>query len=152
MFFEKRERRKIPTLNVVALIDISSLLIIFLIMGTVFGQSSVVIPGNLTIPKSVSKESVESAPTVTISQSTVTASFLPEPQPLELFHDNDDKLADFQGKLKKYVNETPAQARESGMLLNVIADRTTPYRDIFDVIRVFRKAGFQSMLFISQGK
>lgn len=152
MYFSKKTRRKVIFLNVVALIDISALIIIFLMLGSVFGESSVAVPFGMVIPKSISKETVENAPSVTITENEVKTSFAPEAVPLALFHDNGEKLANFKAQLSKFVNSIPAADKQSGVLLNVIADRKSPYRDIFDVIRVFRGAGFQSVLFIAQGK
>jgi biopolymer transport protein ExbD len=152
MYFSKKSRRSTINLNVTALIDISALIIIFLIMGSVFGESSLSIPPNMMIPKSTSKENVENAPSVTISDTGVKASFNDDVVPLEWFHQNDDRLKDYQSKVSKFVTDIPSDARTSGVLLNIIADAKTPYRDIFDVIRVFRTAGFQSVLFIAQGK
>ena len=139
-------------LNVVALIDICSLIIIFLVMGAFFGESSVSIPNNLVIPKSVSKESVENAPSLTIADNEVRTSFGVSPLGLDSFRKQTGELRTYKASLKKFVDSIPADARQSGVLINVIADKTTPYRDIFEVIKVFRESGFQSMLFIAQGK
>jgi biopolymer transport protein ExbD len=150
MFFEKRRKKPPLTLNVVALIDICSLILIFLIMESYFGESSIVVPKNMIIPKSVSKESVENAPKIVISDRDVTASFIPDPVPLDLFRQNDAKLIEYKGKVKAFIASIPPQARSSGLLLNLIADQKTPYRDIFDVVAVFREAGFQSILFLAE--
>lgn len=153
MFFEKKPRKPIMTLNVTALIDICALLIIFLIMGTVFGESSIFIPNGVVIPKSFSKETVENAPKVTITQSGVMSSIQNDPVPLEWFKEEVPRpeMLAFKEKTKSYVNKIPAAARKSGVLLNVIADQNAPYKDIFSVVRVFREAGFQSVLFVARG-
>jgi len=152
MFFAKRKKRPQLTLNVVALIDICSLILIFLVMESYFGESSIVVPNNMSIPKSVSKESVENAPKIVITDKEVTASFIPDTAPLELFRKNSAELNDYKGKVKAFIATIPAQARSSGVLLNLIADQNAPYKDIFDVVSVFREAGFQSILFIAQAR
>jgi biopolymer transport protein ExbD len=150
MFFQKRQRKPILSLNVTALIDICSLILIFLVMESYFGESSIVVPNSMTIPKSVSKESVENAPKIVISSTDVTASFIPQPIPLESFRGENAQLKDYKEKIKAFVASIPAQARTSGVLLNLIADQKAPYKDIFDVVSVFREAGFQSILFVAQ--
>lgn len=152
MFFAKRRRREIVALNVVALIDISSLIIIFLIMGSVFGESSVNIPNGMAIPKSVSKETVENAPSLTIADNEVRTTFGVSPISIESFRKQSDDLKGYRASLKQFVDSIPPEGRQSGVLINVIADKATPYSDIFDVVKVFRESGFQSMLFIAQGK
>lgn len=156
MFLEKKSRRSQIGLNVTAMIDVCAMIIIFLVMGTYFGESSIVVPDSVVIPKSISKESVENAPRLVISDKDVSADFLPAPIPLDLFHaaagaDNAE-LNRNKAILKAFVAAIPAEARRSGVLLNIIAGRATPYRDIFDVVSFFRSSGFQSMLFVAQGK
>lgn len=152
MFFQKRRRRGVIALNVVALIDICSLIIIFLIMGSIFGESSVMVPSGLAIPKSVSKETVENAPSLTITDDEVRTSFGVSPMPIEAFRKKSDLLKSYRTSLKEFVDSIPAEGRQSGVLVNVIADKAATYSDVFDVIKVFRESGFQSMLFIAQGK
>lgn len=153
MFFEKRVPRPVITLNVVPLIDICSLIIIFLILGTVFGESSVGIPKSVDVPTSISKESVENAPSVAIEESKVTTTFeIPPVELKDLLNEKSEARKVYVKALKDFVAKVPAKDRQSGLLLNVIADRRTPYQVIFDVISVFREAGFQSMLFVARGK
>jgi biopolymer transport protein ExbD len=150
MFFAKKRKRPQLTLNVVALIDICSLILIFLIMESYFGESSIVVPNTMMIPKSVSKEIVENAPKIVISDRDVTASFIPEAASIEIFRHSNPQLDEYKGKIKAFIATIPAQARTSGVLLNLIADQKAPYKDIFDVVAAFREAGFQSILFVAQ--
>jgi len=152
MFFQKRKSKPILSLNVTALIDICSLILIFLVMESYFGESSIIIPNSMTIPKSVSKEQVENAPKIVISANDVAASFMPQPVPIEIFRSTNAQLNEYKEKLKAFVAAIPAQARTSGVLLNLIADEKAPYKDIFDVVAVFREAGFQSILFVAQAQ
>jgi biopolymer transport protein ExbD len=141
-------------LNVIPLIDICALTIIFMVMEAFFGESSIVIPKDIEVPKSASKESIENAPRVVIENSMVIASFLKEPIPLAWFDPaagTRPELADVREKIKQFVEKVPVEARKSGVLLNVIADERAPYKTIFDVIAVFRESGFHSMLFVARG-
>lgn len=152
MFFRKRRSKSVLTLNVTSLIDICSLILIFLVMESYFGESSIVIPNGMAIPKSMSKESVDNAPKIVISGTDVTASFMPQPMPISSFRGDSPALDEYKSKVKAFVSQIPSQARTSGVLLNLIADQKTPYRDIFDVMKVFRESGFQSILFIAQAR
>src|ERR1017187_2688441 len=67
----QRKRRSVITLNVTALIDVCSLIIIFLILGTAFGASSLDIPKDVLIPKSISKENLDLAISVQIENQVV---------------------------------------------------------------------------------
>lgn len=154
MFLQKKPRREIVMLNVIPLIDISSMIIIFLIMGTIFGESSIEVPNGLKVPKSEHKDTVSNAPRIILSKDSVQVAFLEDIQ-IELndFRDEDSpKMKAQVKKISDYVKNIPTEQKKGGVLLNVVADETTPYRDIFDVVAVFRKAGFDSILFVAMGK
>lgn len=38
------------------------------------------------------------------------------------------------------------------MLLNVVADGGTAYKNIFNVVKAFRSSGFESILFVTIGE
>jgi biopolymer transport protein ExbD len=151
MFFEKNVRREIIPLNLVALIDISAMIIIFLVMGAIFGESSVVIPKEMFLPKSVNKETLENAPQVILSGNKVIAYFIGEEISLEEFHQGQvsEKHKD---SVKRYLAAISPKVKKAGVLLNFVADQSTPYRDVFDVIRFYREIGFHSVLFVARGK
>ncbi len=155
MFATRVTRKPVINLNVIPLIDICALTIIFLVMEAYFGESSVVVPKDMEIPKSVSKETLNNAPMLIIDDSTVTASFLGASAPLAAFEDQRGGkapgLKELRRQAKAYVAQLPPEAKTSGVLLNVIADKKTPYKNIFDVVAVFREAGFHSMLFVARG-
>ena len=152
MFFKKPPRRELVALNLVALIDISALIIIFLIMGAVFGESAIVIPPGLKVPLSENKESPEVAPTVSIFGDQVTVNFLNTKIPLAQFANGNVPNSSHEQAVKQYIASIPASVSQSGILLNVVADRQTSYRTVYDVVRFYRQVGFQSILFVAQGK
>ncbi|MCM2280051.1 MAG: biopolymer transporter ExbD [Oligoflexia bacterium] len=150
---QRRHRREGLELQLTAMIDIFSMIVIFLIFGTVFGAAELVIPSGMSMPRSISKEGVESAPRVVIGKDYVQASFLKENIPLATFKGEQARtLASFRDAAKDYVKSLPKDAKGSGALLNVIADQETPYEDIFGVVRVFRESGFEAMLFVALGE
>ena len=62
--FKRRKKRAIPNLQLTSLIDIFSILIIFLIKGTSLSNTEVVVPKGLSVPESISKEQMDIAPNV----------------------------------------------------------------------------------------
>lgn len=151
----KGHRREPMELQLTAMIDIFSMIVIFLIFGTVFGAAEIVIPPGLAVPRSVSKESVESAPRLVIEKDSVSVSALERKFPLRSFRAGDpghDALARrIKADLKDVIAALPSSAKGSGVLLNVIADENAPYQDVFDVVKVFREAGFETLLFVATG-
>ncbi len=152
----RRHRKEPLELQLTAMIDIFSMIVIFLIFGTVFGAADIVVPGSIKVPKSVSKEGAESAPRLVLDANEVMFSGSGEKAPLSWFKGQDEdsraKADAFKGRIREYVAKLPESAKGSGVLLNVIADQDTPYEDVFSVIRVFREAGFQSLLFVATGE
>lgn len=147
-----RKKRPLLLLQLTAMIDIFSLIVIFLIKGTVFGETDISVPEKMKLPRSVSKESIQNAPRVTIDSTNVSISALGKTLPLALFRPQDQEpaqLIDLKAKLKQYVSKLPKDVWKSGVLLNVVADQHAPYRDIFDTVRVLRQCGFETILFIA---
>lgn len=143
-----RKRRLPISIQLTAMIDIFAMIIIFLMKGAVFGSLDIAIPENVRVPESVSKEAAESAPRVVIASGRVRFDAAPAASaPLQDYGSEQIREA-----LAGYVRELPSQARSAGVLLNVVADRETPYRSVYDVIRVFRQAGFETMLFVATGR
>ena len=149
-----KRRRRIFSLQLTAMIDVFALIVIYLIKGTFFGSTDVNVPSDMRLPTSFSKENVETAPTVVISGGQVQLSMRPSKIALAAF---DPKLREeketriLRAELKGLVNKIPAHAVKSGVLLSVVADAATPYRDVFNVIRLMRESGFEAMLFIASG-
>jgi biopolymer transport protein ExbD len=136
------------------MIDLFSMILIFLVLGTTFGSSDMNIPQGLVLPKSRSQESPESAPQVSIWQGNAKPSFLEEPLSVKILLEpgHETEAEAYRKKISDYVASLPGEARGSGVLLNVIADRDTPYREVFAVSKFFREAGFESLLFAAQGE
>jgi biopolymer transport protein ExbD len=151
-----RMRRRVPLMvQLTAMIDIFAMIVIFLVKGTVIGVTEVTVPDGLHLPTSISKENVEAAPRVLISNGEVFESIFSQTYAVGLFHPTptgaeDPRVAELRGKARGYLASLTPAAR-STLLLNVIADRATPYRQIFDVIRLFREAGFETLLFVAAG-
>lgn len=154
-FTARKARREPIELQLTAMIDVFSMIVIFLIFGTVFGAADIVIPTGIEIPKSLSKEGIESAPRVVITRTDVFLNVTGDlkPVPLTSFRSPAGRaqmkaafkpaLAEFQKKKK--------ESKESVTPLNLLADHDTPYADIFDVVLAFREMGFNTILFVANG-
>jgi len=153
MFFNRRERREILVLNVIPLIDISAMIIIFLVMGSVFGETSILIPPGVFLPKSNNKEQLLNAPQVTISKGKVTFTLIKEELAIEDFSavGTLPKISQLKAQIKNYISKLPKEDLKQGVVLNIVATKTEKYKNLFDVLKVFRESGFQSILFLSQG-
>jgi biopolymer transport protein ExbD len=151
MEFSKKHRRHPPEPQLAALIDVLSILILFLVAGTVFGQSSVELFQDIILPISQSKENVNAGPQVSVSKASVTDAFLKRPVPIESYINEDQNLQQELNSAVKAYMEAPV-ALEGGNLLNVVADKNLSYRNVFKVIKMYRQAGIKSVLFISESR
>lgn len=153
MYFARRHSKPVISLNLTALIDICAILIIFLILGTVFGETSVIQPEGLNVPKSSNTDQVQVAPQVTIHKGRVHLSINDSKAELEEFRpgSESENLAIQRQAVREYLARLPVEIKKSGYLLNIVADSQTSYRDIFDVLRFYRDSGFQSILFVASG-
>lgn len=145
--------RSIKPLQLTALIDVFSIIVIFLVLSSIFGVSDVKLPKGLFLPLSGSRESSVSAPSLSIQNALVEFGPLSESLPLDIFvSDEEEKIqkkAEVVQKLTAYIKKIPPEAKSSGVLLNVIADRDLVYGKIYDVLSVFRLAGFDTLMFVA---
>jgi biopolymer transport protein ExbD len=145
-------KKDIIVLNLTSMIDISAIIIIFLVMGTVFGTSAIEPPSDMKFPKSFNKEMIENAPQIVITEKLVEVPFIHRQIELEnILEGHVEKLKVVQVEIKKYIEEMPTDVKGSGVLLNILADKKTPYKTIYEVSKFFREAGVQSMLFVAEG-
>jgi biopolymer transport protein ExbD len=150
----RKHRRETLELQLTSMIDIFMMVVIFLIKATVFATSDMILPSDMRLPQSISKEAVESAPQLVIDKQDVKLSIMQGSAiPLSDFKQPRDvqvaSLDTLKATLKDYIAKIPPENRAAGILLNVMADRTAPYADVFDVVRVFRESGFETLLFIA---
>ena len=50
-----------------------------------------------------------------------------------------------------YIKNAANESKNSVVNINVVADAGTPYKTVFNVVKVLRLSGFQSVLFIAEG-
>lgn len=137
-------------LNLTALIDISALIVIFLIMGTIFGQSSLDIPPGLILPVSTHNDSITSAPDIKINGNNVEVPFLGKTYNLSDF--DADQVVRIENDVRSYLDKMPNSNIQQSRMMNLIAAQDFPYGQIFKIIKPFRAAGFETVLFVARGK
>jgi biopolymer transport protein ExbD len=146
-----RKRRSLR-LQLAPLIDIFVVIIIFLVKGTFIGQISVSLPENLKPAVSKSTESMELAPEVFAFKDSVYLKMIDKKVSLAAFTQNDRSVLDpLMSDLKQYTGRL-SESEKKSEILNFVADATLNYKSVFDVTKMLREAGFQSILFIAQGE
>jgi biopolymer transport protein ExbD len=127
------------------MIDIFAMLVIFLLKSTVMGAVDVQVPPDTRLPDSMSKETIEASPKVLIDGAQVSTSFLTKPAVRV------EDVVSLKPAIQKYITELPKDSGAQASTLSVIADKEVPYRKIYDVVKVFREAGFGNVMFIANG-
>ncbi len=152
-FLPKKGKKGPVELQLTAMIDVFSMIVIFLVLGGVFGATDIVIPGDMKIPKSQSKEGIEAGPRVAILKDQVIFSMASSPIPLQDFRGSeaDQTLARLKPEFEEY-RKRQKESKATVFPLNLLADQNTPYQDVYDVVATFRKMGFNSILFVAQGE
>lgn len=146
-------RKQNMALQLAPMIDIFTLIIVFLLQSTVIGTTSVTFPPDLNPPQSKSVEDLENSPSVEIYSDRVEFKPSNTKIPVETFlSDYGKKLDADKAAIQSYLQKNgPIDPTDSNHL-NVIADRATNYELIFQVVKFFKEAGFHSVLFIAQGE
>jgi biopolymer transport protein ExbD len=152
-FLPKKNKKGPVELQLTAMIDVFSMIVIFLVLGGVFGATDIVIPGGMLIPKSKSKEGIEAGPRVAILKNEVIFSMAQTPIAIQSLRgaDAEATLARLRPDFEEY-RKRQKEAKATVFPLNILADQGTPYQDVYDVVAAFRKIGFNSILFVAQGE
>lgn len=149
----RRKKKKNFNLPLTPLIDIFSILVIFLITGTYFAPASIEMPDDLDLPNSKSTESLEVATQVVISRSRVSIPDLKYSLPLKSFQSLEgSKISDFQAQISGLVEKIPASQRQNGVTVNLVADKSLPYSLVYNVIQAARVKNVDNVLFVASGE
>ena len=157
LLLPKRKRRHVLDLQLTAMIDIFSLIVIFLIKGTVFGVSDLPVDRDVKLPKSRSKETLDTAPYAQIVGEKVAFSGAASTDvrqgiPFEELSAGGSGRDHLAAEVKAYLSKIPPESKSSGILLSVIADRDATYGRVFEVVKFFREQGFESLLFVASAE
>lgn len=147
-------RRRHPiTLQLAPIIDIFTLIIVFLLQSTVVADISIVFPGDLTAPKSKSAESLETLPEVFVFDDRIEIPFLSENRKFsELNQFSDQEIEGFKSKSQKYFSELTDAAKQSAVHINLLAGRDNSYAHVFEAVKFLRRIGFEKVQFIAEGE
>lgn len=150
--FEREKKRKnVIILQLAPMIDVFVLIIVFLIKGTILEETAISKPEGVNLAQSISKERSEASPQVVISQGNVEFKMINAMRPISDFQEDNFNPRDpiFQ-EFKKFIKEN--KEIENTNHINVISDRSTSYKIVYNVVKILRISGFQSMLFVAEGE
>lgn len=160
MKFEKHHRQEPTEPQLATMIDVFSILIIFLIAGTAMDSSVLNIPTDIILPSTESKATSLNAPQVTLQSGKILMHFIEDEIDLkDMISETETskyktvklKLIQYIEKVKKdsHKNKADLQLLQS---INLVADKTTPYADVYLTIKAFRNLGFQNAILVGMEK
>jgi biopolymer transport protein ExbD len=135
-----------------SMIGIFSMLIIFLVAGTVIGNSTIDVPFHIMLPTGEKGDELQSAPQIIVGSGAVRISTSTQTFPFEAFA-KDGKNHPLREALRKEIQsitrkrETPTMDPRT---FYVVADKRITYKTLFDIISVFRQLGVETFLFVSE--
>jgi len=153
-FLKKRKRRNGVQLVLTPLIDIFTLLIIFIVKGTVFSQSDLILPKGVTVPESHSKESLDNTPKLLVFADRFQWGPAKEEYPIGIVRDEfalHPLRQQFVQRLKAYFDKESAGKAASPWTVQVIADKASRYETIFSVSQFLQAAGVARVVYVTSG-
>lgn len=151
-FSSKSKKSRLLTLQLAPMIDVFTLIIVFLLKGAVFTTNNVEVPNDINPPTSISKETAEVAPQVYISLKQVRFPMINKTISKQNFLEDDGLRQNIREELKKYYSKMDIVAKQAAINLNIVADVGVKYSYLFEVVKVAREAGYNSMLFVALGE
>jgi biopolymer transport protein ExbD len=150
----RRDSRRLPIdLQLTPLVDVFSMLVIFMILGSVMGGADMTFSDTFTPPKSFSRELSETAPTLVVSKNGVEAGFAKVDAKLSDFMGDDTRSNNtrhlFQTQLSTWRDGLPQEVKDLGAPINIAAHEHLSYRELFEVLKVVRAAGFETLMFVA---
>lgn len=148
-----RRRKKAGfELPLTPLIDIFSILVIFLITGTYFAPASISLPKDLDLPGSQNSEMLEVATQIHVSRSKVMIPEINYTIPLSVFRRGGGaRIAEFQTRLSDLISKLPGSMKQNGVTINLLADKDIRYSTIFNIVQAAKVQSVDNVLFIAAG-
>lgn len=146
-----KKRKLIIQLQLAPMIDVFVLIIVFLLKGTILEESAIILPPGVELAQSASKETSQVAPQVVITKDKVIFKMIDKEKSIEEFAKEDFNARDpIIDEFKNFllINKDV----EGTELINVISDSSTSYKIVYNVVKLLRTSGFQSMLFVAEGE
>lgn len=155
MKFKKSHRREPTEPQLATMIDVFSILIIFLIAGTAMDSSVLNIPSDLILPETVSSETTVNAPQVTLVNRVLILNFIDEKISInELSDPQNQKLSRIKQKLQDYLERVSSKSKKEMAniqllkSINLVADKSAIYNDIYLIMKTFKDFGFQNTILV----
>jgi biopolymer transport protein ExbD len=156
MNFEKHHRREPSEPQLATMIDVFSILIIFLIAGTAMDNSILNIPDDLFLPSTQSNSTSLNAPQITLKEGVVDVNFIGEKFSLKEISqiDESENIKKIKNKLSEYISKNTSSKKKSLadtqllQSINLVSDKNTSYADIYLTIKIFRSFGFQNTILV----
>lgn len=154
-YFIRRVRREPLSLQLTAMIDVFSMIVIFLVVGANHEHSDIIFPNGFVLPKSKSKEDHTSSNEVVVGLDKVSFKKLNIELSITEFSELDTEQSavnKFESDISAYAKSVLASDASQTLSLNIIADERVEYERLYSVLRIFRKAGFQNIYFVASPK
>jgi biopolymer transport protein ExbD len=150
-FESEKKRKMVMQLQLAPMIDVFVLIIVFLLKGTILEESAILLPPGVELAQSQSKEASQVAPQVVISRDTVSFKMIEKSRSIEEF--SKDEISSMEPLIRDFKSFLLANKNVEGSdLVNIIGDSSTNYKVIYNVVKLLRTSGFQSMLFVAEGE
>ncbi len=151
-----RKHRREPTQpNLTPMMDVLTIITLFLISLAEFGPESLEMVPDLFLPFSRLTSDVETASQVTVNSQGVSAKFLTQTYPLNYFSPGQGlpiNRTSFRTQMQSQLRNLLTTTKSDDIVLNVLADRALPYQVIYDVVRSLRESGFHRLAFVAQNQ
>lgn len=147
-------RRRAPLrLQLAPMIDIFTLLIIFLLKSTVVADISIIFPSGFVPPKSLNQESLETFPEVFVYNDRIELPFVEEKHFLNTLESlSSAEIHKIRNKVFNYIKAAEGENKQHVVNVNILSSRDNSYKNIFESVKFLRQIGFQSVLFIAEGE
>lgn len=148
----KSKKHKLLRLQLAPMIDVFVLIIVFLLKGAVFTDSTLDVPADIKPPMSSSKETTDLASQVLISKNEVNFRMIDRKLSVESFKNDAGVREKILAELKLANKNNSTKEKQNLTNVNVVADTELKYEDLFEIVKTVREAGFSSMLFVAIGE
>ena len=149
--FRKKKAKEVVQLQLTAMVDLVTILIIYLLVSTVFGQSDMVLPPNLLLPSSKSSEQPDSASQIMIDRGIISFSESKKEISLNELLNGGPNAISFLSEIKgAYIRQKERMGKKP-VLLSLIADKKEKYSTIFAVVAQVKRTGYDTVLFVATG-
>lgn len=142
---------EIQELDLIPMVAIFSMLILFLIAGTVVTNNDMAIPSHLRLAEGMKKDDISDSPKVVIADGGVQVSIFDESMDFSLFKEkyrNQPQRVRFRKSLEKM--RMMMGGADKLTPFHIIADRSLSYARLYPIMNELRFDGVDSFLFISE--